>query len=133
MTSRAGGLKLCIAKLASPPEKTYLFRLRAGSLRLCIAGVASTKKKIIFIEVFKFAEGLKLILPSCKSRLSPQGEKMYFTGIALSNMPFPGFFFCKAPVHRGFSTPGNSDITQTSMLGKKLSRGIRQLKKKKKK
>ena len=98
--------------------------------RLCIARVASIQK-IPFIEVFKIAEGLELIPHSCKRRMSPQGEKMCFTGVALRNVSFPSSLFRTVPVHRGFSALGSSDVAQTLMPGEKLFRGIRQLKKSK--
>lgn len=103
---------------------------RADCPRLCIARVASIQK-VIFIKAFKIAEGLKLIPHSCKSRISPQGEKMCFAGMALRNVSFPCSLFHTVPVHRGFSTLGDSDIAQTLISGEKLFRGIRQLKKKK--
>lgn len=56
---------------------------------------------------------------------------MCLTGIALSNMSFPGVFLWKVAVHRGFSTPGHSDIAQTPVSGEKLFRESAQKKQRK--
>lgn len=58
---------------------------------------------------------------------------MRFAGVASRNVSFPSSLFRTALVYGDFSTLGDPDIAQTSMLGKKMFRGIRQLKKKKKK
>lgn len=57
---------------------------------------------------------------------------MRFAGVASRNVSFPSSLFCTALFYGGFSMLGDPDIAQTSMLGKKMFRGIRQLKKKKK-
>lgn len=56
---------------------------------------------------------------------------MRFAGVASRNVSFPSSLFRTALVYGDFSTLGDPDIAQTSMLGKKMFRGIRQLKKKK--
>ena len=91
---------------------------RAGGLRLCIARLASIQK-IVFIKAFKIAEGLNLILHSCKSRISPQGEKMCFTGVAKCRFQA---LFHMVPVHGGFPALWDSDVAQTLMSGEKMFR-----------